>query len=79
MTEQQLFASERVLPRADIVDELAAAAADLEDGTVRLATDDGTLDIEVPEEATFEVELERQSGGDGGDDYELEFELSWTE
>lgn len=79
MTEEQLFGSQRSLPRDEIADELAAAAADLGDGTVRLAAGDETMDVDVPREPTFEVELERQSDGASGDYYELEFELSWTE
>lgn len=78
MPDERLFKNEEQLTRDDIADALAGAADQLDGGSVELG--DGERTIEVPKQATYEVELERQTPADTGDAYfELEFELSWTE
>lgn len=80
MPEEQLFKTEERQPRSEIARTLSAIAEQLEDGEVDLK--DGAQDrtVTVPEEPTFEVEFERATDSETGEErFELEFELSWTE
>ncbi|QLD86105.1 amphi-Trp domain-containing protein [Natronomonas halophila] len=80
MPEEQLFKTEERRTRADIADALVDAAEEIEAGTVQLGSGTDRRSVEVPEEAAFEVELERMTDSETGEVYlELEYELSWTE
>jgi len=79
MPEEQLFKTETAQSRTEIADALAAAAEDLRSGSVRLAGADGDRRVDVPETPTFEVELERLTDSETGEQrYELEYEIRWT-
>jgi amphi-Trp domain-containing protein len=80
MPEEQLFKTEERRTRADIADALVATAEEIEAGTVQLESGADQQTVEVPEEATFEVELERVTDSETGETYfELEYELSWSQ
>jgi len=79
MPEEQLFETETDRSRAEIAETLAATAEGVEAGSVRLVSEDGDQLLDIPERATFEVELERETDPESGEQrYELEYELSWT-
>ncbi|MDZ7689038.1 MAG: amphi-Trp domain-containing protein [Halobacteriales archaeon] len=80
MPEEVLFKTEATVSRDEIADALADAAEQVRSGTVTLesATDEQT--VELPAEPTFEMELERITDSETGEEYyELEYEMSWTE
>lgn len=80
MPEERLFKTEERQPRSEVARTLAGVAERLEDGEVDLKGDAQDRTVTVPEEPTFEVELERATDSETGEErYELEFELSWTE
>lgn len=79
MPEEQLFKTEEAQTRAEIADALVAAAEQIEAGTVELADASTTQHVEVPESPLFEVELERLTDSETGEQrYELEYEIRWT-
>ncbi|MDZ7700832.1 MAG: amphi-Trp domain-containing protein [Halobacteriales archaeon] len=78
MPEEVLFKSEAPHSRTEIAEALVAAAEQIETGTVHL--DDGmeTQEVAVPDNPRFEVELERLTDSETGEErYELEYELRW--
>ncbi|WP_435119275.1 amphi-Trp domain-containing protein [Halolamina sp. C58] len=80
MPEERLFKTEEARPRAEIADVLATAAEQLEGGTVVLGGGSETREVDVPESPRFEVELERLTDSETGEQrYELEYEIRWTE
>jgi amphi-Trp domain-containing protein len=80
MPEEQLFKTEEIHSRAEIADVLATAAEQLEDGAVVLGGGTETREVDVPENPRFEVELERLTDSETGEQrYELEYEIRWTE
>ncbi|NHX37156.1 MULTISPECIES: amphi-Trp domain-containing protein [Halolamina] len=80
MPEEQLFKSEESRSRAEIADALVAAAEQIESGTVTLESGTDTREVTVPESSQFEVELERLTDSETGEQrYELEYEVRWTE
>jgi amphi-Trp domain-containing protein len=80
MPEEQLFKAETSRTRAQIADTLREAADEIETGTVTLESETDTHPVDVPETATFEMELERVTDSETGTAYyELEYELSWTD
>ena len=79
MPEEQLFVSERRLGRAEIADALREAADEIASGTVQLASETDERAVTVPERPRFEVELERLTDSETGEQrYELEYEIRWT-
>jgi amphi-Trp domain-containing protein len=79
MPEEQLFKTEEAHSRADIADALVAAAEQIEAGTVELTDASTTQRVEIPESPMFEVELERLTDSETGEQrYELEYEIRWT-
>jgi len=79
MPEETLFKTEERLTRADVADALRDAADQLDSGSVRLASDTEDRTVSVPESPRFEVELERLTDSETGDQrYELEYEIRWT-
>ncbi|WP_049980670.1 amphi-Trp domain-containing protein [Halolamina rubra] len=80
MPEEQLFKTEESRSRAEIADALVAAAEEIESGTVTLGSGTDTQEVTVPESSQFEVELERLTDSETGEQrYELEYEVRWTE
>jgi amphi-Trp domain-containing protein len=80
MPEEQLFKTENSHTRAEIADVLASAAEQVEAGTVQLADESTTRRVEVPDTPMLEVELERLTDSETGEQrYELEYEIRWTE
>ncbi|QAU13638.1 amphi-Trp domain-containing protein [Halorubrum sp. BOL3-1] len=79
MPEEQLFKTEESTARAEIADALVAAAEEVEAGSVRLTDASDEVTVEVPENPQFEVELERLTDSETGEErYELEYEIRWT-
>ncbi len=79
MPEEQLFKTEESHTRAEIADVLVAAAEEIESGTVTLEDASTTQEVAVPESPLFEVELERLTDSETGEQrYELEYEIRWT-
>jgi len=79
MPEEQLFETEDVRSRAEIADALVAAAEQIETGTVDLESETASQTVDVPSHPTFEVELERLTDSETGEQrYELEYEVRWT-
>ncbi|WP_049987820.1 amphi-Trp domain-containing protein [Halobellus rufus] len=80
MPEEQLFKTETTQTRAEIADALLASAAEIESGTVTLTDAGAEVETSIPEEPTFEVELERLTDSETGEErYELEYEIRWRE
>jgi len=80
MPEDELFRSEASMDRADIADALRDAATQIAAGDVRLEGDTGEQAVTVPERPLFEVELERLTDSETGEQrYELEYEIRWAE
>lgn len=80
MPEEQLFKTEEAHTRAEIAQTLAEAAEQIESGTVTLESGTQEQSVSIPGEPTFEVELERLTDSETGEQrYELEYELHWTE
>ncbi|QSW98486.1 amphi-Trp domain-containing protein [Haloterrigena alkaliphila] len=79
MPEEELFKTEEPQSRSAIAEALIDAAEQIEAGTVHLESTDQEQQVTVPEEPTFEVELERLTDSETGDQrYELEYEIRWT-
>jgi amphi-Trp domain-containing protein len=79
MPEEVLFKTEEQITRAEISEALRDAANQIESGSVQLVTDTEEQSITVPESPRFEVELERLTDSETGDQrYELEYEIRWT-
>lgn len=80
MPEEQLFKTEEALSRTEIADALRDAADQIDSGDVTLASDAEEQQVAVPERPRFEVELERLTDSETGEQrYELEYEIRWTE
>lgn len=79
MPEEQLFKTKEAHSRAEIAEALVAAAEQIEAGSVELADASTTQQVEIPESPLFEVELERLTDSETGEQrYELEYEVRWT-
>lgn len=80
MPEEELFKSEEQRTRTEIAEALLDAAEQIESGSVQLKSDTEEQDVTVPENPRFEVELERLTDSETGEErYELEYEIRWTE
>lgn len=79
MVEETLFKTESHRSRTDVAGELARFADEIGAGTVTLGGPEGDDRVDLPEQVTFEVELEREQDSTGTPHLELEFELSWAE
>ncbi|KPN29620.1 hypothetical protein SY89_00334 [Halolamina pelagica] len=80
MPEEQLFKTEQQRSRAEIADALVAAAEQIETGAVTLESGTDSREVTVPESSQFEVELERLTDSETGEQrYELEYEVRWSE
>ena len=79
MPEEELFKTEKQVMRTDIARALRDAADEIESGDVHLVSDTDELSVTVPERSRFEVELERLTDSETGEQrYELEYEIRWT-
>jgi amphi-Trp domain-containing protein len=80
MPEEVLFKTEDPQSRAEIADALTTAAEAIAEGTVELESATDKQSVTLPETPTFEVELERLTDSETGDQrYELEYEIRWTD
>ncbi|MCU4975806.1 amphi-Trp domain-containing protein [Halobacteria archaeon AArc-m2/3/4] len=80
LPEEELFKTEERRDRAQIAETLVAAAEQITDGTVHLESQAEEQRVTIPENPTFEVELERLTDSETGEQrYELEYEIRWTE
>lgn len=80
MPEEQLFKTEAQTARAEIADALHEAADQIETGSVELRSGKAEQTVALPETPRFEVELERLTDSETGEQrYELEYELRWVE
>lgn len=80
MPEEVLFKTEEPQSRAEIADALTSAAEAIAEGTVELECETDKQSVTLPETPTFEVELERLTDSETGDQrYELEYEIRWTD
>ena len=79
MPEEELFKSEEQIGRTEISEALREAADEIESGDVQLVSGTQEQTVTVPENPRFEVELERLTDSETGDQrYELEYEIRWT-
>ena len=79
MPEEQLFKTEAQSTRAEVANVLRDAADQIESGDVELTSDTEEQTVTVPEEPRLEVELERLTSSETGQQrYELEYEVRWT-
>lgn len=79
MPEEQLFKTEASTKRSEIAQMLVDAADQIESGTVTLESTDQEASVSIPDEPRFEVELERLTDAETGEQrYELEYEVRWT-
>lgn len=80
MVEEVIFESEQTLERGTIADYLRRVAASLDGGDpIVLRAGEKEVVLEPPSRLTFEVKAEREGGPDTPSEYELEFELEWSE
>ena len=78
MPEEELFKIEEETPRTEIAEALRDAADQIESGDVTLVSDTREQAVTVPERPRFEVELERLTDSETGEQrYELEYEIRW--
>jgi amphi-Trp domain-containing protein len=79
MPEEELFKLEEQRSRVKIADSLLEAAEQIRTGTVHLESATDGHDVVLPENPRFEVELERLTDSETGEErYELEYEIRWT-
>lgn len=79
MPEDVLFKTEDAIPRTEIAEALRDAAEKIESGEVTLMSDTEEQSVTVPDRPRFEVELERLTDSETGEQrYELEYEIRWT-
>ncbi|QHS16309.1 amphi-Trp domain-containing protein [Halopenitus persicus] len=77
MPEETIFATESVESRESIAASLRAVADKLEAGEpVTLAAGEESVSLTVPPRATFEVQVERETGS-GSEEQSVEFEIEW--
>lgn len=79
MPEERLYRTEEETTRTGIAAALRDAADEIESGDVQLSDGTETQTVAVPERPRFEVELERLTDSETGEQrYELEYEIRWT-
>lgn len=66
MPEERLFETEGPEARSEIAQTLVSAAEQIKTGTVRLESTEQDQTVTIPEEPTFEVELERLTDSETG-------------
>lgn len=79
MPEEELFKTEEQHTRGQIAEALRDAAEQIDSGSVQLKNETEDRDVTIPENPRFEVELERLTDSETGEErYELEYEIRWT-
>jgi amphi-Trp domain-containing protein len=79
MPEEELFKTEEQVPRREIAETLRDVADQIDTGDVKLVYNGEERTVTVPERPQFEVELERLTDSESGEQrYELEYEIRWT-
>lgn len=79
MPEEQLYKTEETSTLTEIAATLHDAADQIEAGSVHLKSSANEQTVSIPADPTFEVELERVTDSETGEEYyELEYELSWV-
>lgn len=79
MPEEELFKTEERQTRTEIAEALLDTAEQIESGSVQLKSETEDQDVTIPENPLFEVELERLTDSETGEErYELEYEIRWT-
>ncbi|QLD89593.1 amphi-Trp domain-containing protein [Natronomonas salina] len=79
MPEERLYKTEEETTSADIAAALRDAADEIESGDVQLGDGAQEQTVTVPRRPQFEVELERFTDSETGEQrYELEYEIRWT-
>lgn len=79
MPEKELFKTEEQIPRAEIAQNLRDAADEIQSGEVQLTSDTQEETVTVPDSPQFEVELERLTDSETGEQrFELEYEIRWA-
>jgi amphi-Trp domain-containing protein len=79
MPEEVLFKTEEQVTRTEIAEASRDAANQIDTGEVQLVSDTAEQTVAVPETPRFEVEVERLTDSETGDQrYELEYEIRWT-
>lgn len=77
MSEEVLFETERKQSRAEIADTFRAVADKLDAGeSISLSAGDQSVDMNPPENPTFEIKAEREGSG-RSEELSIEFELEW--
>ncbi|RNJ26259.1 amphi-Trp domain-containing protein [Halosegnis longus] len=77
--EEQLFTFERDTDRATIAQLLRDVADNLAAGEpVQLSAGEESITLDVPSQAEFEVQVERETEGDETE-LSVEFEIEWDE
>ncbi|MFC7164691.1 amphi-Trp domain-containing protein [Halospeciosus flavus] len=80
MPEEVLFKSEEQVSRGEIAESLRNAADQIDSGDVTVGNDADEQRVTVPDSPRFEVELERLTDSETGEQrYELEYEIRWKE
>ncbi len=74
--EEVLFEVERRHSRDEIAEFLYDAATSVHEGEMTVASGDEEVSLEIPDEADFEVKIEREDEG-SGEEYSIEFEIEW--
>ena len=77
--EKVLFETEERLDRSDVAELLRTVSDRLEnDGSVVLSAGEESIELDVPQDLTFEVKVERETGSTESE-LSVEFELEWDE
>lgn len=78
MPQEVLYRTQSARTRPEIADPLTELAEQIAEGTVRLTNGAEEQTVEIPEQPSFEVELERLCDSETGEQRsELEFEIRW--
>lgn len=79
MPEEVLFRTSERRTRGEIAETLRDAGEEIDAGVVHLEGETEAVDVAIPEEPRLEVELERLTDSETGEErYELEYEIRWT-
>lgn len=80
MPEEVLFESENRQSRSDIATYFRSVADALEAGDpITLAVGEQSVELDIPNQPTFEVKAEREGQPDQPGELSIEFEIEWDE
>lgn len=74
--EETVFEVESRHSRDEIAEFLYDAATSVHEGEMTVASGDDEVSLDIPEEAEFEVKVERD--GEDDEEYSIEFEIEWN-